>query len=177
MNEENEINFEGMSIEEVATLLVEHPEMADRIFDSGVNLKELYEYIERKRIPDASISTKEELINNEALGEAMKSIVNHIQENLGYENFDDYEDVVVADEQLDFIIDKIDSQIENGSSPHELRELCAKYGYTLDEFYSPEILKDRYLYYGFDFDIESGALTPVSKEMDEDMTSENNEDK
>lgn len=165
---EDEKRIDEMSNEELAQMLIQHPEMADEIMAVTNNLSELYDLVQDEFLPDGAITDDADIENNNQVRQALQSISDYLHNDLYYEDWEQYEEAMQDKKETEEFFKSLDDEIGYGSTPEQLREFCERHGYNFDEIYSAETLKDRYEYYGYDYDIDSNSVTRSVKGKEQD---------
>lgn len=165
---EKEKRLEDMSIEELATLLIDEPEKKVDIFWSiartDKDMSELYKAVKDNMLQDEEITDDNDLRHNESVRKALMEIV----DISGYNSIEDYEYDGEDREKLQEHYEKIwnlqyglKNRIAFGYTIDSLRELCEQNGYTLEDFYDEETLKDEYKENGYEYNPEDGTITEI----------------
>lgn len=154
-----------MSNLELAQMLIQHPEMADEIMAVTDNLSELYEFVQDELIPDGLIYDDGDIRENVQVRQALQTISDYLHED--FDDWEQYEDFRQERKEREYFFEELDHEIGYGATPEQLREFCERYGYNFDEIYSTETLKDRYKYYGYDYNIDSNSVTRIVKDKEQ----------
>lgn len=165
----NEKKLEYMSIDELADMLIEHPEKADEIFLAVTlaekDIDELYNSVKGNMFPEI-MDDFEWAYNNITIKNALESIAEHC----GYSSIEDFEyyEEERADrkryaEEISKFSEMLSDDISYGATPAELREFCELRGYTLEEWYDTDMLKEAYKQHGYEYNPEDDSITKIVK--------------
>lgn len=161
---ENDKRIDEMSIQELADMLMQHPEMADEIFAVTDNLSELYDEVSYQLVPEGQITDDGDLKNNYQVNEALKKITEYLHEDLYFDDWEQYNESKEARKKVENFQDKLVDEIAYGATPDELREYCELYGEKLEEWYDVDTLKSLYESYGYDYNPEDNSISKIVRE-------------
>lgn len=167
---ENEKKLENMSIDELATMLIDHPEMSNEIFlemaSTERDMDDLYKAVKDNMLPDGTITDDNDWEYNMAVKKALEEIADYS----GYQSIEDYEygeeereDRKNHYENIRVIQDTLSDKMSYGDTPNMLREYCEREGYTLEDFYDTDLLKEQYKHYGYEYNPEDDTITEINK--------------
>lgn len=171
---ENEEKLDEMSIDELASLLIENPEKSDEILAAAYDLLELYEATQVYLIPEGYIYDDNDERANKDVEQALDIINNFVHDDLGYETWRDYVDArdeVTKDKiEIDRFFSRLDDNIASGFTPDELREFCEEQGYDFNIIFDEDILKEKYSYWGYEYNPEDDSILYVGQKEEKNYT-------
>lgn len=166
---ENEKKLQDMSIDELATVLIDHPERSFDVLSevalSDRDVDALYRAVKDNMIPEIMDDSDLEY-NNVSIKRALEEIA----EYAGYESVEEYEyDEEGREsrkrhyEHIREIQETLSDKIAYGDTPDMLREYCERKGYSLEDWYNTYSLVEAYKQHGYEYNPEDGTITAIAK--------------